>query len=103
MFYEVQTANCRVQIMGSMNLDGKTEYPVGADLLVLPFQGRSDQDRYALQFIERLRPKAVVLDHYDDSFPPLTVQIDTGDFQKTVEERYGISCTPLTKHRTIDV
>ena len=103
LFYEVEAGGYRLQIMGSMNLDANTEYPTGADMLILPLQGRSDQDQYALQFIERLKPKAVMLDHYDDSFPPFTGYIDVRGFQKNVRRKYHIFCKPLVKHRRISL
>ena len=39
--YDISTKNKRILIMGSLNLDGDTEYPRGTDLLILPLQGRS--------------------------------------------------------------
>lgn len=89
--------------MGSMNLDSNTEYPTGADALVLPLQGRSDQDTYALALVERLKPKAVLLDHYDDAFPPLSSQVDTSGFVRNVQERYGIYCKPLRKECPVEL
>lgn len=101
LFYEVKVSGLRIQIMGSMNLDENVKYPVGADLLILPLQGRSDQDTYALQFVEKLKPKAVLIDHYDNSFPPISDTIDPTGFVKNVEERFGIPCTPMRKGETI--
>ena len=68
-----------------MNLDAKTEYPTDADLLILPLQGRSDQDTYALRIVEKLLPKWVLLDHYDDTFPPMTSPVDPGGFEENVK------------------
>jgi L-ascorbate metabolism protein UlaG (beta-lactamase superfamily) len=101
LFYEVCCGDKRIQIMGSMNLDEQTVYPTGADILILPLQGRSDQDEYALQFAERLQPKRILLDHYDDAFGPLSDAIDTSGFEKNVRERLGIPCQPLIKGETI--
>lgn len=97
LLYEVRCNDKRIQIMGSMNLDEQVKYPTGADVLILPLQGRSDQDIYALQFVERLKPKSVLLDHYDDAFPPLSGKIDTSVFIQNVQEQFGISCTPMKK------
>lgn len=95
LFYEVACNGFRVQVMGSMNLEPEAAYPMEADLLVLPLQGRSDQDVYALGLVERLKPRAVVLDHYDDAFPPMSAQIDVGGFVENVENRFSIPCQPL--------
>ncbi len=95
VFYECEEHGRRLQIMGSMNLDPKIKYPAGADVLILPFQGRSDRDVYARQFIRRLKPKRVYLDHYDSAFPPVSQQIDTRFFCAVVEEEFGIPCEAM--------
>lgn len=101
LFYEVRCSGYRIQIMGSMNLDENVKYPVGADVLVLPLQGRSDQDIYALQFVEKLKPKMVLIDHHDDAFPPISGKVDPSGFIKNVEERLGIPCVSMRKGEAI--
>lgn len=103
LFYEVACGGKRIQIMGSMNLDEQTEYPIGADILVMPLQGRSDQDTYALQFLERLKPKKVYIDHYDDAFPPLSDTIDCSGFVQNAAERFGIPCIPMAEGKVIQL
>ena len=78
--YDISAADKRILLLGSMNLDDRTEYPTGADLLIMPFQGRSNIEKYAMQFIEKLQPKKVLLDHFDDSFPPISSEVDPGRF-----------------------
>jgi hypothetical protein len=95
LFYEVTCRGLRIQIMGSMNLDKDTIYPTGADVLILPLQGRSDQDTYALTLVERLKPRSIWIDHYDNTFPPLSDQVDPSGFIRNVTEIFGISCEPL--------
>lgn len=97
LFYELEGEGVRLQVMGSMNLDDRTDYPTGADVLILPLQGRSDQDEYALRFVERLRPKEIWLDHYDDAFPPFSDSVDTSGFVRNVESRFGIPCRPMAE------
>lgn len=96
LFYQLTLGSLRVQIMGSLNLDRSTQYPTGADYLVLPFQGRSDLERYAMGIVERLRPRAILLDHCDNSFPPLSSTIQTAEFQRQVEQRLHIPCRSMT-------
>ncbi len=92
LFYEVKGCHARVQIMGSLNLDQETAYPTGADLLVLPFQGRSDLVTSGLPIVERLSPRQILLDHWDDSFPPLSDTIETETFCRKVREDFSIPC-----------
>jgi L-ascorbate metabolism protein UlaG (beta-lactamase superfamily) len=86
--YDISTANKRILLLGSLNLDDNTEYPEGADLLILPFQGRSDISKYAAPFIDRLRPKKVLLDHFDDTFPPISSNVKTGPFISLMRRKH---------------
>ena len=81
LFYELRCEGKRIQVMGSMGMDPETEYPDGADLLIMALQGRSDQDQYAMQFVEKLKPKKIYLYHIDDSFPPMSSTVDTLGFE----------------------
>ncbi len=76
VFYKVESDGSTLFLMGSLNLWDDTEYPDGADLLILPYNGWTDNYPPALRVMERLKPKRVVLDHYDDTFPPLTAPPD---------------------------
>ena len=71
--------------MGSLGLDGGTDYPTGMDLLALPYQGASDLLTPALRIVERLKPRSVLLDHFDDAFPPGTSPVDTSDIRQALE------------------
>jgi L-ascorbate metabolism protein UlaG (beta-lactamase superfamily) len=86
--YDINAASKRILLLGSLNLDDTTEYPKGADLLILPFQGRSDISAYAIPFIERLLPKKVLLDHFDNTFPPISSAVDTGPFIASMKQKY---------------
>jgi len=78
--FDICVLNKRIFLMGSLNLDAETEYMPGADLLILPFQGRTDISSYAMPIVKRLQPKKILLDHFDDTFPPLTSSVDTNRF-----------------------
>lgn len=80
VFYEIHADGKRLQLMGSMGMDDKTDYPTGADLLILPFQGTGDPAKTVAPIIASLKPKRILLDHYDDAFPPLSSQVRTEDF-----------------------
>lgn len=67
--------------MGSLNLDDNTEYPKDMDYLFLPYQGKSRLLEPAIDVIGKLKPKSILLHHYDDTFPPLSRTIDTTDIE----------------------
>ncbi|MBQ3284538.1 MAG: MBL fold metallo-hydrolase [Ruminococcus sp.] len=80
LFYEIEAEGKRIQLMGSMGLDIDTLYPTGADVLILPFQGTGDPARTVKPIINKLEPKSIFLDHYDDTFPPMSSRIETALF-----------------------
>ncbi len=88
LVYEVEAEGKRVLLLGSMALDSGTVYPEGADLLILPFQGRREPEKEAGRIVERLKPKRVLLDHFDDAFPPVSRQEDTRGLYRLMQERF---------------
>ena len=83
--FEISGGGKRVVVLGSAGMDEGTEYPKNADLLVFPYQGRAGMHRYMKRFLQRFRPRAVMLDHFDDAFPPLTHTIGTRKFVPAVK------------------
>ncbi len=61
----------KIFVMGSMALSD-IEYPQGPDLLILPYQGKSDLLEPALETVARLKPLCVLTDHFDNTFPPFS-------------------------------
>ena len=86
--YNIQAGGKQVLLLGSANLDAETKYTKGADMLILPFQGRSDIEKYAMQIISRLLPKQVLLSHFDDSYPPITSSVNTEPFRLLMRKTY---------------
>lgn len=80
VFYEIRAEGKRVQIIGSADLAADIEYPTEANVLILPHQGRSDIDSHNEAIIKKLKPKRVLLNHYDDAFPPVSELIPVDDF-----------------------
>ena len=103
LMYEVSCGGKRIQVLGSLGLDESRDYPTDADILILPFQGRSDLDTYALDIVRRLRPRAVLLDHYDNAFPPVSDDIPTENFIKILSEQEHVPCRIMTKGSDIHV
>ena len=84
--YQIEAEGKNICLIGSLNLRPEIKYPVNADLLILPYNGWEDNYPPAVRIIERLRPKRVVLDHYDDTFPPLTMPLDLSPILKKFPE-----------------
>ena len=104
LFFELSDSDqTRLQVLGSLGLDPGVDYPTGADALVMAFQGRSDLEEKGLEIAARLRPKRVLLDHWDDAFPPMSSEVPTARFCALVRERLGFDCRALRRDETIEI
>ena len=70
--YYVKYKKKTIFIMGSMNLDKYINYPKNIDYLIIAYQGRSDLDNKINVILKRLKPKKIIITHFDDSFPPIS-------------------------------
>ncbi len=91
VFYQIEVEGKSISLMGSMNIREDIVYPQNADLLILPYNGWEDNFTPAVDVIERLKPQRVLLDHYDDTFPPLTGKMDLSP----IMERYRGLVLPM--------
>ncbi len=101
LMYEVRVEGKLIQIMGSADLQEGVEYATGADLLILPHQGRKDMDEHNAKIVERLRPKSVLLDHYDNSFPPYSADVPVDNF--CMETSKTVPTKKLVEGQTIEI
>lgn len=85
LVYEIEVKGKKILHMGSLNMDDKEIYPQSVDIMTIPFQGRSDLDHYALQSVDRVKPKNIYLHHFDDSFPPISSRVNTSRFCQSVK------------------
>ena len=85
---ELSCGDKRIVVLGSAGMDADTAYPQGADLLVFPYQGRTRIHKYSIPFLHAFRPKAVMLDHFDNAFPPFTHRVGTKRFIPAVNAQF---------------
>ncbi|MCM1143897.1 MAG: MBL fold metallo-hydrolase [Blautia sp.] len=86
--FQIDAEDKRILVLGSLNLKENTEYPQNVDVLILPYQGASDLMTPALAILDKIRPKAVILDHFDNAFPPISRRVDTHALKKALAEHY---------------
>lgn len=92
---EISSKGKKVMVLGSAGMDREgTSYPKHADLFVFPYQGRAGMHRYMIPFLEVFAPKKVMIDHFDDAFPPFTHAVDPKKFVPTVK-KYLPECEAL--------
>ncbi|WP_295085162.1 MBL fold metallo-hydrolase [Ruminococcus sp.] len=80
--YLVEINGKRILILGSLAISENVSYPSGADLALIPYQGSKQLFNIARNIYIELKPKAVMLTHFDDTFPPFSDDIDTTDIEK---------------------
>lgn len=88
--YLIEIFSRRILILGSLALAADTVYPKGVDLALFPYQGFGSLCEIAADIYEQLRPKAVLLTHFDDSFPPFSSEVDTTEFAEFMKNRTAV-------------
>ena len=88
--YLIEVSGRRILILGSLALAAGTVYPEGADLVFLPYQGFGPLCRIAADIYEQLRPGAVLLTHFDDTFPPFSSEVDTSEFAASMKNHTAV-------------
>jgi L-ascorbate metabolism protein UlaG (beta-lactamase superfamily) len=78
-----------VMHVGSMGLTPEEAGTLGLgtpDILMLPLQGHTDICRLAAEVTAAIEPRAVIPQHHDNFFPPISRTIDLEPFRKMTEE-----------------
>ncbi|SHM21964.1 MBL fold metallo-hydrolase [Ruminococcus flavefaciens] len=88
--YLVEVYGKRILILGSLSLAADTAYPKEVDLAFFPYQGSDRLCEIAKSIYARLRPKAVLLTHFDDTFPPFSSEIDTSEIEDYLKKRAAV-------------
>ncbi len=86
--YEINTQGKTILLFGSAGVDKKAKLPKKVDVLIWPFQGRTNMIKYSLPLIEKINPKVIILDHFDDAFPPVTGKVNTDKFVKVMAKKH---------------
>lgn len=86
--YEICAEGKKLLLLGSLALAEDEQYPEHVDLLILPYQGSNDLESEAAKIIRRLKPKRILLSHFDNAFPPMSRNVDTRAFKKLMDEHW---------------
>ncbi|HRR77696.1 MAG TPA: MBL fold metallo-hydrolase [Ruminococcus sp.] len=92
--YLIEAYGKRILILGSLAIAEGVDYPKGADIAFFPYQGSKELCRIAAEIYEKLRPEAVLLTHFDDTFPPFSSEIDTSGFEEYMKGRGAVYKLP---------
>lgn len=86
--YQVEAQGKKILIFGSAGFDESAKIPKDVDVLVWPFQGRTNMAKYSLPIVEKINPKKIVLDHFDNAFPPITKNVNTKSFEHLMKKKH---------------
>ena len=84
--YHIKAYDKQILILGSLALANDIPYPTDVDLVFFPYQGSEKLCETASALYEQIRPKAILLTHFDDTFPPFSSDIDTSEFEKRMKD-----------------
>lgn len=86
--YRIRAEEKQILLLGSLALDPDEVYPQGVDVLILPWQGNNDLTACARDVLSRIRPKSILLSHFDNAFPPLSRHMDLKPLRKLLDEEF---------------
>lgn len=102
--YDIKAEGKEILLFGSLAIDETETYPEGVDVLVLPYQGNNDLPARAREVISALRPKSIVLSHFDNAFPPMSRDVDLRPLKKLIKEEFpGIKVVKPTAFKAITI
>lgn len=88
IMYKVECEGKSVLISGSFGTVDGVEYPKDSDMFVLANGGNMSIPKLTRPFIESTHPKKVLVDHFDDAFPPLTRRVPVEKFRDIMKETH---------------
>lgn len=88
VIFDVENGGKHVMIMGSYGTDEMVEYPAEPDMFILAHGGSTKIPNLAVDFVGKLRPKKILVDHFDDAFPPLTRRVPVEKSKRIFNESH---------------
>ena len=86
--YEIENEGKKIFLTGSFREDRTVEYPRDADLCIIANGGSVFVPEVTAHFISKYTPKRILVDHFDNAFPPVTRNVSVKRFKKTVNKNH---------------
>ncbi len=86
--YEIEAEGKTIFLTGSFRAYPGEEYPENADLFILANGGSVFVPEKVSGFIDKYRPKRILVDHFDNAFPPVTRTVSVERLKKTVQKNH---------------
>ncbi len=88
VMYDVENGGKHILLTGSFGYFHNIPYPHNPDAFILANGGNVFVPELTKGFIDHINPKKVIVDHFDDAFPPLTRPVDTKRLKHTIEKNH---------------
>ena len=82
--YEITHGGKTIFLTGSFRDTPEITYPGNVDLLILANGGSVFVPEKTAGFLKKYKPKAVLVDHFDNAFPPVTRTVSVKRLQKRI-------------------
>ena len=86
--YEIDAHGKKIFLTGSFREHPDGKYPENADLFILAHGGTVFMPEKTKDFVKKYHPKKIMVDHFDDAFPPLTRNVDVGRLERTIRKNH---------------
>jgi L-ascorbate metabolism protein UlaG (beta-lactamase superfamily) len=86
--YEIEAEGKKIFLTGSFREYPGEVYPENVDLFILANGGSIFVPEKTKDFIARYRPKRILVDHFDNAFPPVTRTVSVERLRKTVKKNH---------------
>lgn len=86
--FEIEAEGKKIFLTGSFREYPDEVYPDDIDLLILANGGSVLVPEKTKNFIAKYRPKRILVDHFDDAFPPVTRNLSTDRLRRTIKKNH---------------
>lgn len=86
--YEIEAEGKKVFLTGSFRAYPGEEYPKDADLFILANGGSVFVPEKVKGFVDKYHPRRILVDHFDNAFPPVTRTVSVKRLKRSVEKRH---------------
>ena len=86
--YEIETQGKKIFLTGSFREHPDEVYPDDIDLLILANGGSVFVPEKTKEFIDRYVPKKILVDHFDNAFPPVTRTLSVERLKRMVKKNH---------------
>lgn len=86
--YEIEAHGKRIFLTGSFREYPAEHYAEDVDLFILAHGGTVFMSEKVKGFVDKYHPKRILVDHFDDAFPPLTRTVSVKRLKNTIKKQH---------------